>query len=522
MVDLKITALLVVTLINGVVAGYVLFRKKRHPATVPFVFLTGGISLWALTNALFQLTTDPQIGFTTALISYYAGILIAIPFYGFASNFPHPLSDRKRKHLRQMLWAYSIVWGFIITLPGLTLDGVVYDPVGRIITGPGLYFHFFSIALFIVGGFLRLMIKYHQSSRLEQRQISLILVGAIVPALAGVSFNLILPVLGYYGLVWLGPNFSLVLIAFMGYAIVRHSLFNIRVLAVELFTGLLGLIILVQWLQSTDLQSYVINGIILLVYALIGWLLLSSVYREIRAKESLQYLLEQKTDFINMASHQLRTPLTAIRGLLEMLVAGDYDNDPPQKRKQVLKNVLISAQRLSNVVNDMLEAAELEKGVSTEIEKGDIALLVKQSIETLKSSYQQKDIKIKYSTPKEKLPLVRMRTRYLQQAFLNLIDNAQRYTPEGGNVQIHLSCDENRIQFKIQDSGIGIATDDIPKLFHKFYRTENAQLTQPTGTGLGLYIVKQIIEEHGGNISVSSKGVNKGTNFSVTLPIEAT
>jgi signal transduction histidine kinase len=519
MVDIKITALLAVTAVNLLIASYVFFKQRHHRAAVGFIFFSVGISLWAMTNALFQLTEQRTVALVAAWLSYYAGIVIAAPFYAFTANFPKQLSSSQRIVFARKVWLFCIVWLAVLSIPGLTLKDVIVEPTRSIITGPGLYFHFLSVAFFILAGFVRLWKKRTHATLQERRQINLILVGALIPAAAGITFNLVLPLLGYYEYVWLGPNFTLILVVFMAYAMVRHSLFNIRVLAVEMFAGLLGLVIVVEWLQSRTTSELVTRGAVVVVYAFLSWQLVSSVRKEIKARETLQHLLEQKTDFINMASHQLRSPLTAIRGLLTMLHDGDYDHDSPEKKKQVLKNALISSERLSRVVNDLLEAAELEKGMLGEVATESVAPLVQQSIDTLRTNYEQKKVRLNYHAPKQSLPLCKMRTRYLQQVFVNLIDNAQRYTPKGGQVDVRLYVNEqHQIVFETKDSGIGIAEEDVPKLFNKFYRADNAKEIQSGGTGLGLYIVKQIVEDHGGSVEVHSAGLGLGTLFRVILP----
>jgi signal transduction histidine kinase len=533
MLDLK-TALLLVVALSIVVIGLTIYLKqRRNPAALAFVVFTLGVSFWALTNALFQLTDNHSLGIIAALASYYAGVCIALPFYSFSANFPIPLSIAKQKKLVGVLWAYGVVWGALIGIPGITLVDVIYDPTGRIVTGPGIYFYAFSLAMFLIGGMIRLWRKRRQAVAIERRQINVILIGMAVSATFGMFFNLLLPILNNYSLVWLGPDFALILVALMAYAMVRHRLFDLRILTTEIFTALLGLVMVVELLRSQTTLEISVRAAIIVIYIYLARQMLNSVYEEIRAKEALravndqlqtvneelQELINIKTDFIHAASHQLRTPLTAIRGLLTMEYEGDYDDAPLEERRRLQRNVLTSVERLTNIVNDLLRAAELEHGMTGEAARGDIAPLVERAIETLRPNYTKKSIHLDYQPPAQPLPRMMIRENYLEQVFMNLLDNAERYSPSGSSVTVRLVQENNAVIFSVTDRGLGFTEADKIKLFTKFGRADKAKAMQPNGSGLGLYIVKRIIEEHCGTVTAHSAGLNQGATFMVTLPI---
>lgn len=232
----------------------------------------------------------------------------------------------------------------------------------------------------------------------------------------------------------------------------------------------------------------------------------------------LKELLQMRTEFLQIASHQLRTPLTAIRGLLACQYEGMYDDASKETRKKVQHDMLISAERLNNIVNDLLKATELEGGIGGEFVPRSVEELVEQSIQTLRPNYEKKKLKIDYVGPEKTLPKIKMQQEFLRQAFLNLIDNAERYTPKG-KVRVKLYQQNGNIIFEVQDTGIGITTEDRKKLFEKFGRGKEAILVQPNGSGLGLYIVQRIVEGHKGAIDVISKGKGKGSLFRIILPI---
>ena len=267
---------------------------------------------------------------------------------------------------------------------------------------------------------------------------------------------------------------------------------------------------------------------LVVIYAFIAVQLLRSIYAEQliqeelnKANKELGSLLEAKNDFIHAASHQLRTPLSAINGILSMVHEGEYGGEPKQEQKEAISNVITAVERLTGIVNDLLRAAQLEQGVIGAMEPGQVEPLVEQAVQTFFTNYKSKNIELIYQPPKTPLVPLMMHSSFLAQVFLNLIDNAQRYTPNGGRVHLSLTQQDQTILFTIQDTGQGLDAAAKAKLFSKFFRSVRAKTVQPNGTGLGLYIVKQIVEEHGGTITVESAGEDKGTTFTVSLPCKA-
>jgi len=233
----------------------------------------------------------------------------------------------------------------------------------------------------------------------------------------------------------------------------------------------------------------------------------------------LKELDKQKTEFLDIASHQLRTPLSALIGLLSMQYDGDFDTLPQAEIKQQQKNMLTSAERLKNIVHDLMDAMEVEMGAKLKPEPTDVAKLVEDAINTLRPNYEKKKIYLKYQPPDKPLPLISADPSFLTHVFINLVDNACNYT-EAGGAEIKLYQEKNQVVFEITDTGIGITSEEKEKLFEKFIRAKRAMLIQPDGSGLGLFIVKKIIKAHGGEITLTSAGENKGTAFRVYLPIK--
>ncbi len=228
-----------------------------------------------------------------------------------------------------------------------------------------------------------------------------------------------------------------------------------------------------------------------------------------------------KTEFVSLAAHQLRTPLSAIKWTLRMLLDGDLGKITPEQKDYVDKTAQ-STERMITLVNDLLNVTRIEEGryLYNPVPR-DFEPIIQALIDSHKDLIDKKKIKFRFSKPKEKLPPIRLDEEKVQLAMQNLFDNALRYTPPGGKVSISLKYlkDKKRVEVTIADSGIGIPKDQQERVFTKFFRGDNAVRMKTEGTGLGLFIAKHIFEAHGGNIWFESEE-KKGTKFYFTLPVQ--
>lgn len=235
------------------------------------------------------------------------------------------------------------------------------------------------------------------------------------------------------------------------------------------------------------------------------------------ANENLKELLQIKNEFLHITSHQLRTPLTAIRGMLSMWYEGDFDNLSDAERKDILKRIYMSTERLNNITNDMLDALEIEGGLlKFQFVYMPVKDIIKETIDTLKNNYDEKGLYIKF-TADENIPEVKVEPNYIRQVFMNVIDNASKYTKEGG-VNITVKHNGKYIETTVKDTGVGASKEDQKRLFEKFTRGKNAIKENASGSGLGLFIAKKIVEKHHGKMSFSSEGIGMGSTVVISLP----
>jgi len=227
-----------------------------------------------------------------------------------------------------------------------------------------------------------------------------------------------------------------------------------------------------------------------------------------------------KTEFVSLASHQLKTPLTAISWLTEALLSGDKGALNEEQRKYV-ENIHATDRSMMGMVNDLLNVSRIELGtLQLRPEEIDIVAFAQSSIDEQKQAADAKYIALKYEY-EPNLPHMSVDRNLIRMVFQNLLSNAIKYTPAGGNVSVTIargSGVQNTVFVTVSDTGIGIPKDEQDKVFEKLHRAKNAQASVPDGTGLGLYVVKTVVERVKGTITFESVE-GKGTTFHVTLPV---
>jgi len=226
-----------------------------------------------------------------------------------------------------------------------------------------------------------------------------------------------------------------------------------------------------------------------------------------------------KTEFVSLAAHQLRTPLSAIKWALRMVLDGDL-GPITEEQRDFMEKTYSSNERIITLINDLLNVTRIEEGrylyrpILTDIES-----VVQFVIDSYKEEIEKRKIKFEFKKPEKKLPKVMLDVEKMRIAIQNLLDNAIRYTQLGGRVTASLKYVKKEIEFSIKDTGIGIPKDQQERAFTKFFRGANALRMETEGSGLGLFITKNIIEAHGGKIWFESEE-GKGTTFYFTIPVK--
>lgn len=233
--------------------------------------------------------------------------------------------------------------------------------------------------------------------------------------------------------------------------------------------------------------------------------------------KELKRLDKAKSEFVSIASHQLRTPLTSIKGYVSMIIGGDYGQIPGGIHEP-LQRVAISTNRLVSLVEDLLNLSRIEAGrIQYTFEDVNLGDLVQSVCRDMEQHAQSKKLVLSCDIPKQQIT-VRADATKLVQVFQNLIDNAVKYTRKG-TITVKVGTNRRRAVVTVTDTGAGISKDDLSRIFQKFVRGKGTSLLHTNGTGIGLYVAKIILAEHKGTIEGSSEGEGRGSRFEVVLPL---
>jgi signal transduction histidine kinase len=233
------------------------------------------------------------------------------------------------------------------------------------------------------------------------------------------------------------------------------------------------------------------------------------------ANDKLRKLNETKDDFISMASHQLRTPLTSVKGYTSMVLDGDAGKITRLQRR-LLNQSFVSAQRMVYLISDLLNVSRLKTGkFIIEPVRCNLAKVIQEEVDQLMETAKSRHLTLEYQKP-EHFPVLMLDETKLRQVIMNFLDNAVYYTPAGGHIEVHLVEKPQSIEFTVSDDGIGVPRHEQHHLFSKFYRAPNAKRARPDGTGLGLFMAKKVVIAQGGAITFRSQE-GRGSTFGFTF-----
>jgi signal transduction histidine kinase len=241
--------------------------------------------------------------------------------------------------------------------------------------------------------------------------------------------------------------------------------------------------------------------------------------KELRASNTqLQRLDEAKDEFVSMASHQLRTPLTSVKGYISMVLEGDVGKITAIQR-QLLGEAFTSSERMVHLINDFLNVSRLQTGKFVlESRPTDLAKIVTQEVDSLRTTAQAHNMELKFRAPSV-FPMLTIDESKIRQVLMNFIDNAIYYSREHTVITIELGVEDGDAVVRVHDTGIGVPKAEQAHLFTKFFRATNARKQRPDGTGVGLFLAKKVIDSHGGSMVFESVE-DEGSTFGFRLPIK--
>jgi signal transduction histidine kinase len=528
MFDLETTLLAITAAINLGLVFFIYSRNRASPINGSFALFVLCLSLWALFILGFRLAESDTVAVNFLKFSYVAATLIATCFYYFSLVFPNGTRP-SAWHLRLVVLGASLLSGALL-FPSFLTGGVVRHPWGKevLLHLPEYLIFATTFCTLFLGGQARLWKKYFEATGLVRRQLFLVSSSVTVIGLIGMYYNLLLPSPFFHDFryVWTGPIFTSVFALVITYSIFRYRLFDTKALIAELLVFSLWLIMFARALLDDTLADQITDAALFLVSVPIGVLLLRSVRLEVATRENLaaanERLMEldrMKSEFLSIATHQLRAPLTAMRGYVSLIEDGSYGRIP-EAAKEPIERIGESTRRLAAVIDDYLNVSRIEQGrMKYDFADADLKKVAEDTVHELAPTAHKKGLQLLFDANMSAHYTARLDIEKIAQVIFNLLDNAIKYTPQG-TIRIRLSKDRVRatLILSIEDTGVGIEPAILPRLFQKFERADDAGKTNTGGTGLGLYIARQIVEAHGGRVWVESKGRGRGSAFFVELP----
>ncbi|TAN35486.1 hypothetical protein EPN27_03620 [Patescibacteria group bacterium] len=550
--SMQIETLFAIAALNGVLS-YIILRGRRDSLSISYFLVVFSVAIWSLFLGLFLIEENYNLALNFSVIYYIAAAAIPTLFLIFSLTLAGKLNK---------LFFFVFLTPFIFLVvnfllnKNLLIQNIIFvgNNTKDVILNKSAYiFYIIYFVFYVISAYLVLFKRYRiLIDDLKKKQILLIIIGTSVSYFFGMIFNLIIPFFENYRLVWVGPLFTVFMIGTIAYAIFRHQLFNISIVLVEITLILLNFFLLVNLIFSEGGISLTVNVALYVSVLFFSGLLLRGIYKDIRDRERIEGLVkemevanerlrameQQKTEFVSIASHQLRTPLTVIKGYASMILEGTFGaiNDVA---RDALENLFKSSEKIVALVDDLLTVSRIEQGrMMLNFETINLKGLVQKVLTEMQGEIDEAKINLSFSAEDEEDFFVAVDEKKFKQVVHHILDNAIKYTPQHGSVRVTIVDDAitNNVRLIVSDTGEGMNEEQITAIFERFnLKNEQAEYSEnqarqdfdaqnlggqaEKGThGIGLYIAQEIISAHHGKLSIESDGKDMGTSVTVEIP----
>ncbi len=493
--------------------------------------------IWNLTNFFQYQFSEPNLILLALRLNLFAAVWHA--YFFFRLSFVFPKEQTPMPWWNKYLLIPVVSGVSLLTFTPLVFSGIaslaLTGEVPRALQGPAIAL--FGICAFglLIAGLMRLMYsRRHEIDKVKRTTITYTLIGMTLTALLILLFNLVLP-LSFNTVSFLpfAGVFMLPVVFLISYSVYKHHLFNIKALAAQGLTFILGALTFTEVVTTHDPFVLVLRCLLLVCIVGAGIALTRSVMREIGQREliekqekelevmntRLRDLDQQKNEFLSFASHQLRTPLTAIKWSAGAIIDGMFGTITPEL-KEPLHTIFDESVLMAVFINDYLNVSRIEQGrMEYRLIPTNMVDVIKTTTSQMEPAIHEKGLSLVLEAGPE-TAMIWGDASKLTQVISNLIDNSIKYTPKGTiTVSLRKLQKESKMRIEIKDTGIGMDAETLGKVFDKFSRGENAKEVNSAGSGLGLFIVKTFVEAHKGKVWIESEGVGHGSRFIVEFPL---
>ena len=528
--------------INLIFAGIIFTHGRKEITTAIYSLFIFAVGIWNFSIYLMIEPTTPLWLFELATKFHFVG-----GQFGFFCFFLFSVFYPKR--------IISFRFPFFLTIINFIVVGVILSsslfiqPMQNLpvwservqITTLGFWILVLSLSICYVSATVLMFKNLTTATGVERGRIKYFLLSVAVSGFIGFFTSLILPFYGDFRFFAITPIIVTIILVGVGSFILikKYKFFDVRVVVTEIFVLSLWALFLGKIFLTHSPEERFGDLLLFAVTVIFGIMIIKSSRKEVeqsdrladlnlhlqdkvdeqtkeikvayevekKARIKLEDLDKVKDEFITTAAHQLRTPLSANRWALKSFLDGSLGKTVLNDiQKDLLEKTYNSNNNLIGIVGDLLDTSSIEnKKFTYDFKETEISLLLKEVVSKSIFLMREKKIKINYHEPEDHKIMMKVDEDKLSMALGNLMSNAVDYTPDGGEIDVTLRKDNNQLIIEIKDTGIGISSEDQPHIFEKFYRGDNAKKTETDRSGLGLYISKQIIEKHGGTITIDSK-----------------
>ena len=520
--------------LNAAMGLSMFFHRTRTAVVQTYLAFVVAITGWIVTLFLFYSLTDAMHVLLYGRLNFVFSQLLLFFMFVFIYLFP-----RKVVVLSKYVWAAMIVWTVIVTcLSGLTdlVDrNEIIQGADRITEfGPLFWMHFVHIIFFFLASLVILVKKLSILRGKEALQVRSLAIGWGISALLAIITNLVLPFLvGNYDFQHIGPAATIFLVLATAYAIARHEMLDVKMVATEQFTICILFISFINIAIASSTFQVVMAIMALVVGLIIGIALIDSVRKaHIRslelirlsrslaaANKKLEKRDQMRSEFISIASHQLRTPVSVMKGYLSLMLDGNYGR-VSKKIQDKIRQMYEMNERLVLLINNMLNMTRIEKNKidfgfkELRIDEVAAAVVVEMSYKA-----EQRGLELRLKSYAGKMPTVYSDEEKIREILINLIDNAIKYTQKGF-IEISFDVDHpgRRVIVFVRDSGLGLTQEDAAGMFREFHRVNNPNVPKENGAGLGLFIAARFLDGMGGKIWIEKTEPGAGSTFAFHVP----
>ncbi|GIW66755.1 MAG: hypothetical protein KatS3mg095_0653 [Candidatus Parcubacteria bacterium] len=515
---------LLITLIVSFLIGYlgviVFLHNIKNFNNILFFLICLTTIFWSITNYFSWIAPPEKALFWIRLVLFFAVFHLYFYFI-FINNYP--LEKLRINNIKFIILSF-----LTIVIAGLTLTNKVFESIvlkdDIVLPVPGKFMPVFAIFILstlatgLITAFIKLKI-IEKSVKIIWGFISISLVLSYV--LIVITQFIFVNIFHTTKFIPYGPLFMLPIILGIGYSIIKYQALNVRIIGTEIFVLFMLSLFITQTALSKTITDLIVNIIILVILSFLGLLLIKSVLTEVEQREKLAEINQKletlnriKSEFLSFASHQVKAPMAVVKGYAELIAEGI--ENVPEQAKDFAKKIKDSVDKLLALVEEFIDYRKIEEGkIDLNFEEVEIISLIKEIVNNFMLLAKEKNLELSFETNLEQIILKVDKLRFTQ-IIQNLIDNAIKYTPQGW-VKVNVYKENNELVIGVNDSGIGMSKELQSKLFGEFVRDPSIK-KEIRGTGLGLYIVKNLVEAHQGKIWAESEGEGKGSKFYVSLP----